>query len=64
MSWQPGKTLDQVEKEAIQLAMNFFQNNKTHTARALGISFTTLGKKLDRYKDDEQKRQKEQNHGR
>lgn len=49
MQWQPGWTLDQVEKEVIYQALKFYQNNKVHTARALGISERTLYNKLEIY---------------
>lgn len=49
MSWQPGQTLEDVEKEVILLAIKFFQNNKTKTAGALGISIRTLDSKLSIY---------------
>lgn len=49
MSWQPGKTLEQVEKEAILAAYRFYDGNKTHTANSLGIAIRTLDNKLLRY---------------
>lgn len=50
MTWQMGQTLADIEKETILQAFKFFQNNKTHTARSLGISIRTLDHKLDQYK--------------
>lgn len=47
--WQPGVTLEQLEKETIYKALKFFNNNKVHTARALGISERTLYNKLELY---------------
>jgi DNA-binding NtrC family response regulator len=41
--------LDEVERRAILGALERFANNKTHTARALGISLKTLHNKLKRY---------------
>lgn len=49
MIWQPGRTLDDVEKDVICAALQFYQNNKTNTARALGIAIRTLDYKLERY---------------
>lgn len=49
MSWQPGQTLDDVEKEVILKAFSFYQGNKTQTAKSLGIAIRTLDNKLERY---------------
>lgn len=49
MSWQPGLTLDQVEREAILAALQFFHGNKTRTAKALNIAIRTLDSKLNKY---------------
>jgi DNA-binding NtrC family response regulator len=49
ITWQPGVTLEEVEKQAILLALKFYQNNKTQTARSLGIAIRTLDAKLDKY---------------
>ena len=54
MNWQPGKTLDEVEKEVILVAYRFYQGNKTHTAASLGIAIRTLDNKLAKY-DQEKK---------
>ena len=51
MLWQPGLTLEQVEKEVILQAMRFYHNNKTQTARSLGIAIRTLDHKLERYRN-------------
>lgn len=51
--WTPGMSLDDVEKEAIMLALKYNHGNKTHTASALGIAYRTLDDKLKRYKDKE-----------
>lgn len=47
--WQPGRTLEEVEKDVIVAALRFYQNNKVHTARALGICYKTLNNKLEVY---------------
>ena len=38
--------LDQLEKEAIKSALVYFGGNKTLAAEALGISYTTLWRKM------------------
>lgn len=53
ITWQPGMSLEFLEKMAIQEAMKFFQNNKTSTARALGIAIRTLDTKLEKYAVEE-----------
>jgi DNA-binding NtrC family response regulator len=42
-----GKTVDELEKMAIDVAMRRFQNNRTRAAHALGISVRTLQRKLN-----------------
>ena len=49
MSWQPGMTLEQVEKATILLAFRFYGGVQTTTAHALGISTRTLYNKLQSY---------------
>lgn len=56
MFWQPGVHLDEIEKQAIEAALKFFQGNKTATAESLGISVRTLHTKCDQYKKDEEMR--------
>ena len=41
--------LEEIERRAILGTLERFNNNKTHTARALGISLKTLHNKLKRY---------------
>jgi hypothetical protein len=47
--WQPGITLEEIEKEVILTAMRFFHNNKTHVAQALGVSIRTIQNKMAKY---------------
>lgn len=47
--WQSGVTLDDVEEMVIKKAYRFHSENKTHTARDLGISIRTLDAKLKKY---------------
>ncbi len=53
ITWSPGVTLDDVEKQVIVMAYRFYRNNKTQTASALGISIRTLDSKLEKYGNDE-----------
>ncbi len=48
--WKPGTTLDDIEKNVILEALQYHQGNRTHTARALGISIRTLRNKLADYR--------------
>jgi transcriptional regulator with PAS, ATPase and Fis domain len=49
-SWAPGRTLDDIERDVILEALSYHQGNRTHTARALGISIRTLRNKLADYR--------------
>lgn len=49
-SWTPGKTLDDIERNVILEALTYHQGNRTHTAKALGISIRTLRNKLADYR--------------
>ena len=49
--WQPGITLDEMEKKIILAALRHYGGNKTKTANALDIAVRTLDYKLDRYKN-------------
>lgn len=48
--WIPGTTLDDIEREVILSALKYHQGNRTHTAKALGISIRTLRNKLADYR--------------
>ena len=48
--WVPGRTLDDIERGVIIEALAYHQGNRTHTARALGISIRTLRNKLADYR--------------
>src|SRR5205085_2563745 len=43
-----------IEKEAILKAYSFYQQNKTQTANALGITTQTLHNKLNKYEKDQE----------
>jgi two-component system response regulator FlrC len=49
-SWAPGKTLDDIERSVIIEALTYHSGNRTHTAKALGISIRTLRNKLADYR--------------
>jgi len=49
-SWNPGDTLDDMERGVILTALKHHQGNRTHTARSLGISIRTLRNKLADYR--------------
>jgi two-component system response regulator FlrC len=48
--WKPGRTLDEVERTVILEALKHFSGNRTHTAKALGISIRTLRNKLAEFR--------------
>lgn len=50
LNWIPGQTLNDVERQIILTALSYHQGNRTHTARALGISIRTLRNKLADYR--------------
>lgn len=52
--WTPGMTLEQIEKHVIQKAFIHYRENKTATAKALGISVRTLDTKLQQYAEEYQ----------
>ena len=47
--WTPGRTLYDIEKEAIYDALRFYRGNKTKTAESIGISVRGLDYKLEEY---------------
>lgn len=48
--WQPGVTLSDVEQQVIEKCLQYFQGNKTSTAKSLGVSIRTIDNKLIKYK--------------
>lgn len=50
--WQPGLTLEHVEKQVILKALRFFNGNKPKTANSLDIALRTLDNKLLKYQKD------------
>lgn len=51
--WQPGQSLEDIEKEVIEKALKFYGHNKTKTAQALKISVRTIDNKLAKYQNDD-----------
>jgi len=49
-SWIPGRTLNDIERNVILEALKYHHGNRTHTAKALGISIRTLRNKLAEYR--------------
>lgn len=49
-NWEPGRTLDDIERHVILEALQYHSGNRTHTAKALGISIRTLRNKLADYR--------------
>jgi transcriptional regulator with PAS, ATPase and Fis domain len=48
--WSPGQTLNDIERSVILDALEYHKGNRTHTAKALGISIRTLRNKLSDYR--------------
>jgi DNA-binding NtrC family response regulator len=44
-----GKTLEEIEKAAIQATLKSVSGNKTEAARVLGIAYSTLYEKMKKY---------------
>lgn len=58
VNWQPGMTLESIEKEAILQAFRYYRGNKTATSQALGIAIRTLDNKLESYKVQGEEKEK------
>lgn len=56
INWNPGITLDAVEEQVIKRAYLAYRGNKTATASSLGISVRTLDNKLEKYAEEQKKR--------
>lgn len=52
MNWQPGITLEEIEREVILSALRFYQWNRTRTADALQVSVRTIQNKISQYIED------------
>jgi hypothetical protein len=58
ITWSPGITLDDIEKQVILKAFRFYRGNKTTTAQALGVSVRTIDNKLERYQLEDSEKEK------
>ena len=61
--WFVGMTIKDAEKEIIKRALKFYDENKTQTARSLGIAIRTLDNKIKEYGIELKTRQKEEGQG-
>lgn len=53
VTWSPGVSLENIEKQVILAAYRHYRGNKTMTANALGIAIRTLDNKLEKYEADD-----------
>jgi DNA-binding NtrC family response regulator len=53
--WMPGVRIKTVERIMILEALEYFNGNRTHAAKALGISVRTLRNRLKLYRTQEEK---------
>lgn len=53
--WQPGMSLEALEKKTILFAYKYYRSNKTLTAQSLGIAVRTLDNKLAQYEEQGEK---------
>jgi DNA-binding NtrC family response regulator len=54
MIWLPGRTLAQIERQAIVEALEHFDQNRTHAAQALAISIRTMRNKIREYRIEDE----------
>ena len=52
ISWSPGISLAEIEKQVILKAFRFYRGHQPTTAQALGISIKTLYNKLEQYETE------------
>jgi len=50
--WQPGMTLESMEKEIILAGLRFYRGNITQTALSLGVAEKTIRNKMEKYDND------------
>jgi transcriptional regulator with PAS, ATPase and Fis domain len=51
-TWVPGMTLKKMEELVIKEALIFYKNNKTKTAKKLGIAIRTVDHKIEKYRHE------------
>lgn len=62
ITWSPGMTIKEIEKQVILKAMKHYKNNRKTVSNSLGISDRTLDSRLSLYqKEAEALRSSEQN---
>jgi DNA-binding NtrC family response regulator len=49
LAWQPGNSLQELEREALVRTLEKFQGNRTHAAQALGLSLPGIRNKIRRF---------------
>lgn len=49
LDWKPGDPLINLELEALTRTLEKFEGNRTHAARALGLSIQTIRNKIRRF---------------
>lgn len=47
--WEPGISLEEIERHAIIGALEHFSGNRTHAAEELGVSLRTIRNKIVQY---------------
>lgn len=62
ITWTPGVTLEEVERQVILMAFRFYRGNQTTTAIALGIDYKTLTNKLGKYRELDEQRAEDDKH--
>jgi hypothetical protein len=58
ITWSPGITLEEIEKQVIQRAYKHYRENKTVTSNSLGVDVKTLYNKLEKYELDRLEQEK------
>lgn len=48
--WQPGVTLEEIEKQVILACLKYFNGHRGATALALGVTDRTIRNKLEKYR--------------
>lgn len=49
LNWQPGKSLHELELEALERTLQKFGGNQAQAARALGLSYSGIKRKIKRF---------------
>jgi hypothetical protein len=56
VTWVPGMTCAELERQQILAELKYQEGNKTQTAKALGIAPRTLDYKLKKYQEEDEER--------